>query len=102
MYFDYNKTFNLKTAVDIYLNKFQQIFKRSKFFKQCSYKMRKKPETIQNYYSFYKAVDYDQLASASHYYRAIYKRQFGTLLTNATNSNYILRCYLFMLPLVPF
>ncbi|XP_071176195.1 uncharacterized protein [Mytilus edulis] len=34
------------------------------------------------------AVDCDPLASASHYYRALYERQFGTDLTNETNPNY--------------
>ncbi|CAG2204198.1 unnamed protein product [Mytilus edulis] len=35
------------------------------------------------------AVDCDPLASASHYYRAVYERQFGTDLTNETNPNYV-------------
>ncbi|CAC5400143.1 unnamed protein product [Mytilus coruscus] len=35
------------------------------------------------------AVDFDPLASASHYYRAIYERQFGTDITNASNPNYL-------------
>ncbi|XP_076095375.1 uncharacterized protein LOC143066268 [Mytilus galloprovincialis] len=34
------------------------------------------------------AVDCDPLASASHYYRALYERQFGTDLTNEINPNY--------------
>ncbi|XP_076106201.1 uncharacterized protein LOC143074842 [Mytilus galloprovincialis] len=33
-------------------------------------------------------VDCDPLASASHYYRALYERQFGTDLTYETNPNY--------------
>ncbi|VDI67756.1 Hypothetical predicted protein [Mytilus galloprovincialis] len=35
------------------------------------------------------AVDCDPLASASHYYRALYERQFGTDLTNEINPNYV-------------